>query len=153
VGVNTAKDYPAPLRRIHYVDPETGKGFIFLTNDMLLPAIVIAQLYKARWLVELFFKWVKQHLRIKAFYGTSENAVKTQLWISVCVYLLVAILKKRMVLSYSIHTILQILSLTLFEKTPILQVFDSPNYTNEYDCASNQLELFALTWYLESTVF
>jgi len=88
-----------PLRRIHYVDPETGKGLIFLTNDMLLPAIVIAQLYKARWYVELFFKWIKQHLRIKAFYGTSENAVKTQLWISVCVYLLVAILKKRMVLS------------------------------------------------------
>lgn len=143
-GVNTAKNYPMPLRRIHYVDPDTGKGFIFLTNDMLLPAIVIAQLYKARWYVELFFKWIKQHLRIKAFYGTSENGVKTQLWISVCVYLLVAILKKRMSLSYSMNTILQILSLTLFEKMPISSVFDRQSYTNEYDNAPNQLELFDL---------
>ena len=94
--------------------------------------------------MELFFKWIKQHLRIKAFYGTSENAVKTQLWISVCVYLLVAILKKRMILSYSMNTILQILSLTLFEKTPILQVFDRQNYTNGLDAVSNQLELLNL---------
>jgi hypothetical protein len=143
-GVNTAKDYPVALRRIRYVDPETGKGFIFLTNDMLLPAIIIAQLYKARWYVELFFKWIKQHLRIKVFYGTSENAVKTQIWICLCVYLLVAILKKRMVLPYSMNTILQILSLTLFEKTPILQVFTGHNYTNEHESASNQLELLNL---------
>lgn len=143
-GTHTANDYPEPLRRIRYVDPETGKGFVFLTNNMVLPAIVIARLYKARWFVELFFKWTKQHLRIKAFYGTSENAVKTQIWISVSVYLLVAILKKRMNLSYSMHTILQILSLTLFEKTPILQAFEGQNCRNDDPILSNQLELLDL---------
>lgn len=120
-GPKTQLDYPAPLRRIGYRDPATGKALIFLTNNFTLPALTITQLYRGRWQIELFFKWLKQHLRIKAFYGTSPNAVRTQIWIAIAVYLLVAILKKRRHLDASLYTILQILSLTLFEKMPISQ--------------------------------
>src|SRR5207253_5726402 len=116
----SASVYPDTLRRVSYVDAETGKRLKFLTNNFALPALTIAQIYKQRWQVELFFKWIKQHLRIKAFYGTSENAVKTQIWIAVSMYVLVAILRKRLGLEASLYQILQILSLTLFEKTPIL---------------------------------
>jgi transposase len=120
-GPKTATLYPLPLRRIRYTDPDTGKRLVFLTNDFTLPALTIAQLYKARWQVELFFKWIKQHLRIKAFYGTSANAVKTQVWVAISVYVLVAILKKRLGLPQSLYTILQVLSVTLFETAPIHQ--------------------------------
>jgi len=116
-----SRDYPDTLRRIGFRDPTTGKALIFLTNNFTQPALVIAQLYHGRWHIELFFKWLKQHLRIKAFYGTSQNAVRTQIWTAISVYLLVAILKKRLHLDLSLYTILQILSLTLFEKTPISQ--------------------------------
>jgi len=134
-------DYPEKLRRIRYYDVDTKKRFVFLTNNLVLPAIVIAKLYKCRWQVELFFKWIKQHLRIKAFYGTSENAVKTQIWIAISVYVLVAIVKKQLKLDRSLYTILQILSVTQFEKTPILQVLSSPNYENDDIDACNQLNL------------
>jgi hypothetical protein len=120
-GVNTSSHYTDVLRRIVYVDPDTGKRLVFLTNNMREPAITIAQLYRCRWQVELFFKWIKQHLRIKSFYGTSDNAVRTQIWIAITVYVLIAILRKKLRISYSPYTILQILSITLFEKTPILQ--------------------------------
>ena len=120
-GLDARHDYPVPLRRIGYRDPETGKALVFLTNNFTVPALTIAKLYRGRWQIELFFKWIKQHLRIKAFYGTSPNAVRTQIWTAIAVYLLVAILKKRLHLDASLYTILQILSLTLFEKTPILQ--------------------------------
>jgi Transposase DDE domain/Domain of unknown function (DUF4372) len=119
-GLNAQRDYPDPLRRIGYRDPKTGKSLVFLTNNFTVPALIITQLYHGRWQIELFFKWIKQHLRIKAFYGTSPNAVRTQIWTAIAVYLLVAILKKRLHLNLSLYTILQILSLTLFEKTPIL---------------------------------
>jgi hypothetical protein len=120
-GLGAQHDYPVPLRRIGYRDPETGKVLVFLTNNFTVPALTIAQLYRSRWQIELFFKWIKQHLRIKAFYGTSPNAVRVQIWTAITVYLLVAILKKRLQLDASLYTILQILSLTLFEKMPILQ--------------------------------
>lgn len=120
-GFYARQAYPEALRRIGYRDPETRKALIFLTNNFTAPALTIAQLYHGRWRIELFFKWIKQHLRIKAFYGTSQNAVRTQIWIAIAVYLLVAILKKRLHSDLSLHTILQILSLTLFEKTSILQ--------------------------------
>jgi hypothetical protein len=120
VGFYARRDYPDALRRIGYRDPQTGKSLVFLTNNFTAPALTIAQLYHGRWQIELFFKWIKQHLRIKAFYGTSPNAVRTQIWSAIAVYLLVAILKKRLHLDSSLYTILQILSLTLFEKTPIL---------------------------------
>ena len=120
-GFRSRQQYPDALRRIGFRDPQTGKRFVFLTNNFTEPALTIAQLYRCRWQIELFFKWIKQHLRIKAFYGTSENAVRTQVWIAIAVYVLVAILKKRFGLSASLYTILHILSLTLFEKTPILQ--------------------------------
>ncbi|HEY3383878.1 MAG TPA: IS4 family transposase [Vicinamibacterales bacterium] len=138
------RHYPHPLRRVRYLDPETEKRLVFLTNNFALPAITIAQLYKARWQVELFFKWIKQHLRIKAFYGTSENAVKTQIWIALSVYVLVAIVKKRLALDVSLYKLLQILSVTLFEKTPIsMAVFDVGSQIDEVaDC--NQLPLFDL---------
>jgi hypothetical protein len=122
-GFYARKDYPDKLRRIRYIDPETKKRFLFITNNHVLPALVIAQLYRARWYVELFFKWIKQHLRIKAFYGTTENAVKTQIWVAISVYVLVAIVKKRLNLPQSLYAILQILSVTLFEETPILKAF------------------------------
>ena len=126
-GCQARQDYPAPLRRIGYRDPQTGRALVFLTNNFSVPALTIAQLYRGRWQIELFFKWIKQHLRIKAFYGTSPNAVRTQVWSAIAVYLLVAILKKRLHLEASLYTILQILSLTLFEKTPMLQALAQPN--------------------------
>ena len=122
-GFYARKDYPDKLRRIRYYDAENKKVLVFLTNNFLLPAVTIAKLYRCRWQVELFFKWIKQHLRIKAFYGTTENAVKTQIWIAISVYVLVAVVKKRLKLSQSLYTILQILSVTLFEKIPLLQAF------------------------------
>jgi len=143
-GVISAKAYPNSLRRISYVDPDTGKRLVFLTNNFTLPALDIARLFKALWNVELFFKWIKQLLRIKAFYGTSENAVKTQVWIAVSVYVLVAIIKKQLRLDYSLNTILQILSITLFEKKPILQVFSEHKYTFTDEPACKQLTLFDL---------
>jgi hypothetical protein len=147
VGLATAasrRAYPAPLRRVRYVDPTTTKRLTFLTNNFTLPAIVIPQLYKSRWQVELFFRWIKQHLRIKAFYGTSENAVKTQIWIALSVYVLVAIVKKRLALDVSLYKLLQILSVTLFEKTPIsIAVFDIGSQFDEID-DGNQLQLFDL---------
>jgi hypothetical protein len=123
---------------------ETRKRFKFLTNNFTLPAVTIAQIYKSRWQVELFFKWIKQHLRIKAFYGTSENAVKTQIWIAVSVYVLVAIVRKRLLLPISLYQILQILSVTLFEKTPILQALQPPDSQEDSFDDSNQLSLFTL---------
>jgi hypothetical protein len=139
-----AKDYPEKLRRIHYVDKETEQNLVFLTNCFTLPAITIAQLYKCRWQVELFFKWIKQHLRIKAFFGTSENAVKTQVWIAISVYVLVAIIKKELNLDLNLYTILQILSVTLFEKVSILQVLMEAGYKTDSNGSCNQLMLFDL---------
>jgi hypothetical protein len=141
-GVRTAKRYPDPLRRIHYFDVEKDLRLTFLTNNFLLSALTIAQLYRARWQVELFFRWIKQHLRIKAFYGTSENAVKTQVWVAVCVYVLVAIVKIQLGLELSLYKILQILSVTAFEKTPILEGFS--NFSDEFpdDESCMQLNLF-----------
>jgi len=141
-GPKTSQEYPAPLRRISYVDVETGKRFVFLTNNFALPAVIIAQLYKCRWQVELFFKWIKQYLRIKAFYGTSENAVKTQIWIAVSVYVLVAILKKELKLDRSLGEILQILSVTLFETDEVYQVLTVPEIQTEVHGPCNQLNLF-----------
>jgi len=141
-GFYTMKDYPEKLRRIRYFDTDTKKRLVFLTNNFTLPAQVIAQLYKCRWQVELFFKWIKQHLRIKAFYGTTENAVKTQIWIAISVYVLVAILKKRLNIDRSLYTILQILSVTLFERTPILQALTKSNYKDTEVTVRNQLNLF-----------
>jgi len=121
-GFYSRRQYPEALRRIGFRDPQTGKALVFLTNNFTEPALTIPQLYRCRWQVELFFKWIKQHLRIKAFYGTSENAVRIQVWVAISVYVLVVIVKKRLCLSASLYTMLQILSLSLFEKTPILQV-------------------------------
>jgi hypothetical protein len=140
-GFYTLKDYPEKLRRIRYFDSVTKKRLIFLTNNFELPALTIAQLYKCRWQVELFFKWIKQHLRIKAFYGTTENAVKTQIWIAISIYVLVAIVKKRLKLDRSLYSILQILSVSLFEKTPILQVLSAADYEIETPDDDNQLIL------------
>jgi hypothetical protein len=140
----SASAYPEPLRKISYVDAETGRRLVFLTNNFDLPALTIAQIYKQRWQVELFFKWIKQHLRIKAFYGVSENAVKTQIWIAVSVYVLVAIVRKRLALEASLYQILQILSVTLFEKTPILQALQSIDSPSDLPDSSNQLNLFTL---------
>ena len=134
--------YPEPLRRIVYVEAEHDNRLVFLTNDFDLPALTIAALYKARWQIELFFKWIKQHLRIKAFFGTSENAVKTQIWIAVSVYVLVAIVRKRLGLEASLYQILQILSVTLFEKTPILRALQSSGTENDLVDSGNQLILF-----------
>src|SRR2546425_1584625 len=140
----SASVYPDALRHVSYFDAETNKRLKFLTNNFALPALTIAQIYKCRWQVELFFKWIKQHLRIKAFYGISENAVKTQIWIAVSVYVLVAIVRKRLGLEASLYQILQILSVTLFEKTPILQALQpSASQDNLLDF-SNQLNLFEL---------
>ncbi len=139
-----SKDYPEKLRRIHYVDKETEQNLVFLTNCFTLPAITIAQLYKCRWQVELFFKWIKQHLRIKAFFGTTENAVKTQVWIAISVYVLVAIIKKELNLDLNLYTILQILSVTLFEKVSISQVLMEAAYETDYSGYCNQLMLFKL---------
>jgi len=141
-GYYAKKDYPEKLRRIRYLDSETEKIFVFLTNNFILPSLTIARLFKARWRIELFFKWIKQHLRIKAFYGTSSNAVKTQIWIAISVYVLVAILKKRLGLEQSLYTILQVLSVTLLEKIPILSALQEVNYDNEPADYGKQLLLF-----------
>jgi len=144
-GYKSYKDYPEKLRRIRYFDFETNKDFVFLTNNFILPASSIALLYKYRWQIELFFKWIKQHLRIKSFYGTSENAVKTQIWIAISVYVLIAIIKKRLNLDMSLYTILQILSVTLFEKTPLIHAvtnMDYNNYENKNNRLYKQLNLF-----------
>jgi transposase len=141
-GFYTHQSYPDKLRRIKFYDAQRDKRLTFLTNQFTLPAATIADLYRCRWQVETFFKWIKQHLRIKAFYGTSENAVKTQIWIAVAVYVLVAIVKKRMQIGLSLYTILQILSLTLFEKTPLYQAFAQNAYKNRIATIDNQLKLF-----------
>ena len=143
-GPKTSRQYPDALRRITYRDAETQKRFTFLTNNWTLPALTIARLYKCRWQVELFFKWIKQHLRIKAFYGTSQNAVKTQVWIAISVYVLVAIVKKELRLERSLYAILQILSVALFEKTPLFEALSTKNQPNENTPSCNQLSLFDL---------
>ena len=142
-GRYAAQDYPEQLRRIRFRDPESGKTLVFLTNNTSIPALTIAALYKSRWQVELFFKWVKQHLRIKRFYGTSENAVKTQIWTAVSVYVLIAIVKKELQLDASLYTLLQILSVTLFEKMPIDQALANSEQKTEQVMSGNQLNLFA----------
>ena len=141
-GYYSRKGYPEKLRRVRYYDDQQKRQFVFLTNNFMLPAISIADLYRCRWQVELFFKWIKQHLRIKAFYGTSENAVKTQIWIAISVYVLVAILKKRLRIELSLYTILQILSLTLFEKVPLFQLLEITSNRIQDDCTHIQLNLF-----------
>ena len=141
-GFYPAKEYPEKLRRIKFYDQQSGRSFVFLTNNFLLPATTIANLYRCRWQVELFFKWIKQHLKIKAFYGTSENAVKTQIWIAVSVYVLVAIVKKRLKLDISLYTILQILSVTVFNRTPLYHMFTDTEYKNQITSDHNQLKLF-----------
>jgi len=138
------KHYPNPLRRIHFHDAEQHRFFRFLTNNFDLPALTICLLYRSRWQVELFFKWIKQHLRIKAFYGYSENAVKTQIWIAVSIYVLVAIVKKRLALEGSLHEILQVLSVTLFEQVPILQAFGEVASQEKSDGISMQMNLLDL---------
>jgi len=143
-AIDSAMAYPDALRRVSYLDVENRKRFKFLTNNFALPALTITQIYKARWQVELFFKWIKQHLRIKAFYGTSKNAVKTQIWIAVSVYVLVAIVRKRLGLEVSLYQILQILSVTLFEKTPILQALQASTSQDDLMVSGNQLILFDL---------
>lgn len=141
-GVISKTDYPEKLRRIRFKDSTTNKTYIFLTNNMTLPASTICALYKSRWQVELFFKWIKQHLRIKKFYGTSENAVKSQIWIAVSVYVLVAIIKKKLNADASLYTLLQIFSLTLFEKTLLLQLIPNVDYKEPLNTNDNQLNLF-----------
>jgi transposase len=141
-GVNTATDYPQPLRRIKYRDSQTSKTFNFLTNHFTIPAQTVADLYRYRWQVELFFKWIKQHLRIKSFFGVSENSVKSQIWIAISVYVLVAIIKKRLDLKADLYTILQILSLTLFEKASLIQIFTEGDCTMGDSMNINQLNLF-----------
>jgi len=141
-GFYSLRDYPSKLRRIKYYDIDTDKTLIFLTNNFALPALTIAQLYRCRWQVELFFKWIKQNLRIKNFYGTSENAVKTQIWIAVSVYVLVAILKKRLNIPASLYTILQILSVSVFERIPLLQLLTETALAAEISDSQNQLNLF-----------
>jgi Domain of unknown function (DUF4372)/Transposase DDE domain len=143
-GFYAHRRYPDQLRRVRFHDPDTGKRLVFLTNHASLPALTICALYKRRWQIELFFKWIKQHLRIKRFYGTSENAVKTQIWIAVSVYVLVAILKKRLQLEASLYTLLQILSVTLFEKMPVQQAFSQLDYNYDDLVHANQLNLFSL---------
>ena len=141
-GFYARKNYPEKLRRVKFIDSDKEKRLILLTNQMTLPAFTITELYRCRWQVELFFKWIKQHLRIKAFYGTSENAVKTQIWIAISVYVLVAIMKKQLKINLSLYTILQILSITLFEKMPILQVLTADTYKNKITSNHIQLKLF-----------
>ena len=142
-GFYPSQHYPGKLRRIKYHDTVTDKTLIFLTNNFLLPPLTIAKLYRCRWQVELFFKWIKQHLRIKSFFGTTENAVKTQIWIAVSVYVLVAIVKKRLGLDLSLYTILQILSVTIFERMPLIQTLNESHCKTEKPDFSNQLNLFA----------
>ena len=139
----SAGDYPEKLRRVKYYDAETEKILIFLTNNFTLPPLTIAMLYRCRWQVELFFKWIKQNLRIKTFYGTSENAVKTQIWIAVSVYVLVAIMKKRLNIRASLYTILQVLSVSAFEETLLFQLLAQPDYKSKTSENNNQLTLFS----------
>ena len=141
-GFYTSKDYPGKLRRIKFYDHDQKRHLVFLTNHFKLPALLVAELYRYRWKVELFFKWIKQHLRIKAFFGTSENAVKTQIWIAICVYVLVAIIKKQLKIELSLYTILQILSLTSFEKISLLQLLTENEYRNQMTTGHMQLNLF-----------
>jgi hypothetical protein len=143
-GIKAVSDYPDKLRYIHYYDKESLRHLYFLTNDFQQSALTIAKLYKARWSVELFFKWIKQHLRVKVFYGLSENAVKTQIWIAVCVYVLIAIIKKKLKLEMSLYTILQVISLCVFEKMPIIEAFQSKNKEHLSSDPSIQLNLFDL---------
>lgn len=138
----SAEAYPGELRRVRARDPETGKNVVVLTNDFTLPALTVAELYRARWQIELFFKWIKQHLRIKRFFGTSANAVQTQLWIAISVYVLVAIVRKRLEIERDLYTLLQILSVHLFEKAPLAQVLAGPDYTLDDTHVRNQLRLF-----------
>jgi hypothetical protein len=142
-GYYQSKDYPEKLRRVKYYDAENDKTLVFLTNNFSLPAMTIAELYRCRWQVELFFKWIKQNLRIKTFYGTSENAVKAQIWIAISVYVLVAIMKKRLKIKASLYTILQVLSVTIFERMPLLQALTEADCKNETDQNNNQLILFS----------
>ena len=144
-GVNTPGFYPHPLRRVKYHDAKTGKTFNFLTNNFTIPAMTVADLYRYRWQVELFFKWIKQHLRIKSFFGTTENAVKTQVWIAISVYVLVAIIKKRLKLEASLYTILQIVSVTVFERMPLNQIVTNLDSKMEICDMANQLNLFDKT--------
>ena len=141
-GAYISKDYPEQLRRIRFKDPETGKTLIFITNNTALPPEMIAALYKNRWKVELFFKWIKQHLRIKRFLGTSENAVKTQIWSAVATYVIIAIVKKTLLLKAPLYSLLQILSVSVFEKMPISTALNKPDYTNQPEEPCNQLNLF-----------
>ena len=140
----TNEKYPDKLRRIKYFNSEKNKKFVFITNNFSLPSTTIANLYKQRWQVELFFKWIKQHLRIKSFYGTSSNAVKTQIWIAVSSFVLLAIIKKRLKIKHSLYTFLKVISISIFEKTPILQLFDDSDYKSNYAADPNQLFLFDL---------
>jgi len=140
----SAKDYPDKIRRIKYFNSEKNKKFIFLTNNFSLPAITIALLYRQRWQIELFFRWIKQHLRIKSFFGNSANSVKTQVWIAISVYLLLAIIKKKLKIEVSLYTFLQVISISIFEKTPIFQLFQNDDYTIDQGSDSNQLFLFDL---------
>jgi len=142
IGPKSKKDYPQNLRLVKFHDPESGKKLAFLTNQFSLPALSIAQLYRCRWQVELFFKWIKQHLRIKAFYGLSENAVKTQIWIAVSVYVLVAIIKKHLKIDLTLYTILQVFSVTLFEKILISQALAPEFYRTRMTSNHIQLKLF-----------
>jgi IS4 transposase len=153
-GFYSKQDFDTPLRRVRFKDPTTGKNLVFLTNNFTLPALTIADLYRCRWQVELFFKWIKQHLRIKVFFGTSENAVKTQLWIAVSVYVLVAIVKKRLNIAASLYEILQILSLTMFERIPLDQLLSnivseqiSSISPNQLNCSSNVRTLVTQSLY------
>ncbi len=141
-GYYVAKDYPEHLRRVRFKDPKTGKNLVFLTNNTALPALTIAALYKNRWQVELFFKWIKQHLRIKKFLGTSQNAVKTQIWCAVCTYVLIAIVKKELHLDASLYTVLQILSVSVFEKTEISCALQPDANISKISPSANQLNLF-----------
>jgi len=141
-GFYQKKDYPEKLRRVKYHDAETDFTIVLMTNNFNLPALTLTELYRSRWQVELFFKWIKQHLRIKSFYGTSENAVKTQIWIAISVYVIVAILKKQLRLPYSLYTILQVLSVSVFERIPLYQLFTMANHKTENPMSTNQLNLF-----------
>ena len=141
-GFYSRQHYPQHLRRIRFKDPETEKNLVFLTNNFQIPPLTVCALYKSRWQVELFFKWIKQHLRIKRFFGTSENAVKTQIWIAVSVYVLIAIVKRRLGLNVSLHTFLQILSVTVFEKIELAQIVTNPTINENQDMFDNQLNLF-----------
>lgn len=143
-GYFPSRNYPTKLRRIKYFDSQNDKRLTFITNNFSLPAITIANLFKQRWQIELFFKWIKQNLRIKSFYGNSFNAVKTQIWIAISVYVLLAIIKKKLKIEYSLYTFLQVLSISIFEKTPINSMFSDNNYINNSDCSDNQLSLFNL---------